>query len=149
MDRRVEEVCFLRRLASSQSRTRWILSPSKAVSKPEDSVLHLRKDRLQQYSMLLRTMLPPRCHAASCSHMLVRRRLPVSDQNPQNRTLRRLAIFQDNLQPAADRAGTTVLMEYILVKVSEIRPSHVPISAQALEDQTCSPALKPPIMAGP
>lgn len=147
MDLRVEEVYFLRRLPLSHFQSRWVLFPSKTATKLEGSVLHSRTNALRLYLKLLKAKLLLCYRQAKCCHMLVCGRLPVSDEQVRNKTLRKWAI-RNNLQPAANQAGTIVPMEHIAVKTSEICLSRVPKSGQALGDRTRGQMLKSLIMAG-
>ena len=146
---RVEEACFPRKAASSQFQSRSKLFQKRTALTPEDSVLHLHEIGLQQSFKLLKAMLPPCCRPQIRSHMPECGRLPISDKQAPNLTLRRSAILQDNLRPAANQAGTTVPMDCTLAKISMTCPSHVPKPGQSPELQTRSQLLESLSMAAP
>lgn len=139
MDLRVEEVCFPRRLVSSSFQSRWDHFLNKKAMKLEDSMLHLGNHWLQQ----LKTKLLLCYHLVNCCHTY----LPVSNERTRAETTRKLAIFRGSLQPAVNQAGIVVPMERMPVENSQICPSHVPKSEQALGNRIRRRSLK--IMAAP
>ena len=148
MNLHAEGVCFLGRPASSCSRSRWLLSPSKTATKSEVSALNLGNHRLWHHLKVLKTMLLQCYHPANSCQMLVCGPLPASDEI-RNETLRNAATFPDNSQPAAGQAEYIMPMElYPARTLSENCPSHILKSGQALEDQPPYHMLRNSIMVG-